>query len=339
MSPVAEPPAAPKVPPMTKPNEEHYHIFHADAHVLSGELRRPIEQKIEQQVPVHIKDRRGGHVTRVSEDFTVEGFISYKRGLTRVSGSRSSKPRPGQTELGWTTLSTSILEGLNVFEVITADRLVSQVSTDHDYENGHVPHVTFLGTQLNNLRVAGFPAQVILNLGIAATKPQNDLPYTTDSAFLQAVQTHNQNILKAQNLPHDVKRRYDDSLKQVQALLSLKPDQRKHQEATILFSLVKQIVINKDPLTSQYPIPGLQVIENLLLIPEFGAAALGEVELKFEEVKERESYEPPLNGSAATGAPYQSHSFEVTMLRMNLGCVGAGTVNAGSSKTNGTGRP
>jgi hypothetical protein len=341
MSPIAEPPVAtaPPVPPMTKPGDEHYHIFHADAHVLSGELTRPIQQKIEQQIPVSLKDRRGGHLTRVSDDFTVEGFVSYKRGLTRVSGSPSSKPRPGQQHVGWTTLSTSILEYLNVFEIITVDRVVSQVSTDHSYEDGRVPFVTFLGTQFSNMRVGGFTAIPVLNLRAADMRPANDLPFTTETNFLNAIASQNGTVLKEPSLPAEVKKRYAASLENVEKLLKLTVEERAITETSVLFSLVSEIIIDKNPASKLYPIPGLTIAGNVITIPEFGAVALGEVELKIEAVKEREFYEPPLNGSAGAGEPYLSHSFEVTMLRMNLGCVGAGTVNAGSSKTNGTGRP
>src|ERR1700685_726446 len=106
------------------------HDYHAHAHVFTGELKHPIKQKIEPQAPVKLNDRRGGHLTRYAEDVSIEGLITFAKGRTRVSGARSLKNN------GWVTLSTSILEGLNVFEVITADRVVSQVSTDHAYENG-----------------------------------------------------------------------------------------------------------------------------------------------------------------------------------------------------------
>ena len=83
-----------------------------------------------------------------------------------MSGSRSLKHH------GWVTLSTSIMEGLNVFEVITADRVVSQVSTEHlparspGKDPDHVPRVTFVGSQFKNLRVGGLPVKLTLDLGI-----------------------------------------------------------------------------------------------------------------------------------------------------------------------------
>src|SRR5258708_35864145 len=83
------------------------HHYHAEAHVLSGDLKRPVEQKIEQHAPVSLKSLRGGHLTRFTEDISIEGLISYKTGHTRVSGSRSLTHNVGET------LATALLEGPN----------------------------------------------------------------------------------------------------------------------------------------------------------------------------------------------------------------------------------
>src|SRR5258708_39335682 len=95
-------------------NEPPSHEFHAEAHVLSGHLQRPIEQKIEDHAPVSLKGRRSGHLTRETEDVSIEGLVTFERGHTRVSGSKSLKPGHG-----WVTLSTSILDGLHVIEIVT----------------------------------------------------------------------------------------------------------------------------------------------------------------------------------------------------------------------------
>ena len=71
------------------------HEYHAEAHVLSGHLQRPIEQKIERHAPVTLNDRRGGRLTRYTEDVNIEGLISFTRGHTRVSGARTLKITAG----------------------------------------------------------------------------------------------------------------------------------------------------------------------------------------------------------------------------------------------------
>jgi hypothetical protein len=286
------------------------HDYHAEAHVLSGHLQRPIEQKIERHAPVTLKDRRGGHLTRFEEQVSIEGLISFTKGHTRVSGARSLKNN------GWITLSSSVLEGLNVFEIITADRVVSQVSTDHPYENGHIPHVTFLGTKFTNLQVSGFPVVLTINLGICGDKPAGDQSYLRDEKFLGAMIEQTQRIANADGLPKELKDQYHVKLTHIERLLKTCDDGDPEARKPVTCSLVQSI--------GEIPIPGVQTFGNVMLIPEFGVVALGEVEVgekKYEDSKAPSNY------------------FEVTGIKMKLGCVGHGAVAAATTVANGHNHP
>ena len=322
-------------------NEQTYpqsHQYHAEAHVLSGELKRPIEQKIEQHAPVSLKSLRGGHLTRFTEDVSIEGLISFKTGLTRVSGSRSLKHH------GWVTLSTSIMEGLNVFEVITADRVVSQVSTEHlpgrkpGQDPDHVPRVTFVGSQFKNLRVGGLPVKLSLDLGICGEKPEDDNPYVTDHKFLTTVQEQVKEIAKSPDLPKAFKYKYDERLAQIETLRNGNGASKDSKEPTkVKCSLVKSIHIEDIE-----QIPGLKTVGNVLIIPEFGIVALAEVEVGTEPplpADEPRAREREANGHPPNGSYRMSNYFQLTMLEMDLGCIGHGTVSVASGKANGGTRP
>jgi len=301
--------------PETMSTEIKYeHMYHAEAHVLSGALERPIEQKIEKHAPVALKDLRGAHLTRSTQDISIEGLISYKRGHTRVSGSRSRKHQ------GWVTLSTSILEGLNVFEIVTADRVVAQLSTDHLPDNRYVPRVTFLGTQFNGIRLSGFPINLEIDLGICGDKPAGDRPYLEESSFLRRIreqaETLSGTIAKAKDLPVGIKDQYDKRLATINELIS--HSLNGNGKASVTCSLVKSIDIRNAP------IPGLRTVGNLLLIPEFGTVALGELEVGIEPM---------------TGFTRPSNYFTLRMVDIVLGCVGHGTVQGGGGSVNGGTRP
>ena len=286
------------------------HDYHAEAHVLSGHLQRPIDQKIERQAPVTLNDRRGGHLTRYADDVSIEGLISFTKGETRVSGARSLKNN------GWVTLSTSILEGLNVFEIITADRVVSQVSTDHPYKDGHVPHVTFLGTQFKNLRVGGFPVTLTLNLGICGDRPANGRSYLQDPKFLAGVKEQTEKITRADGLPKEIKDQYDEKLAYIKKLISAVDARDQGSHEPIRCSLVQSI--------GEIPIPGVQTFGHVLLIPDFGTVALGEIEVGekvYEDSERPNTY------------------FELTGIRMKLGCMGHGTLAAATTTANGHNHP
>lgn len=306
-----------------------YHEYHAEAHVLSGRLERPIDQMIEPHAPVLLKGRRGGHLTRAAQDITIEGLITFKKGSTRVSGSVSRKNH------GWVTLSTSIVEGLNVFEVITADRVVSQVSTEHPPKQGHVPRVTFLGSQFDNLRVSGFPVALTLDYGACGMKPEKDVSYLRDSAFLESAYSRTNRVAdrlaKIADLPAGLDTEFAGRLDVIKKLMAdctrtgeVDPD------AKVICSLVQSIDVQLGKST----IPGLQAIENVILVPDFGWVALGEIEVGTE------AYEPTPY-STSDGPPTKSYSnyFHLKMVDMHLGCVGHGTATAGSAKSNGQSYP
>jgi hypothetical protein len=287
--------------------ETPYHDYHAEAHVLSGHIKRPIDQKIEHQAQINLHDRRGGHFTRFSETVSVEGLLSYAKGKTRVSGSRSPKHK------GWVTLSTSVIEGLNAFEVITADRIVAQVSTDHLYENGHFPFVTFLGSQFTNFQVSGFQVQLNLNFGVCGSRPADNRSYLRDLTFLETVQRQTEKIAKANGLPKELKRSYDERLVNIHKLIRQSSEGVwENDEPRVICSLVESI--------GEIPIPGVTSYGNVLVIPEFGTVSLGEI------LVGEKNYE---------GNDKPSVYFTLKGIQMDMGCVGDGTAIAATAHANG----
>ncbi|MGC2446165.1 MAG: hypothetical protein WA477_00865 [Candidatus Sulfotelmatobacter sp.] len=297
--------------PATVGRQTPYHDYHADASVLSAQLQRPIEQKIEPQSPVSLNDRRGGHFTRYVENVSVEGLISFTRGETRVSGSRSKKTN------GWVTLSTSIIEGLRVFEIITADRVVSQVSTEHPYEDGHFPAVTFLGTQFTNLSVGGFPLSLNFKFDICGKRPAGGRSYLQDSTFLNGVRQQTAKIADAKGLPTELKARYDERLANIDQLIAESDnDEPRRDEPKIICSVIESI--------GKIPIPGVESYGNLLVIPDFGSVALGEIEVGQKMYKDTEK---------------PCVYFTLTGINMKLGCVGDGEVQTATATANGHSHP
>jgi hypothetical protein len=294
---------------------ETWHEFHAEAHVLSGDLRHPVEQKIERHAPIELKDRKGGHLTRLTDDVNIEGLVTFKSGRTRVSGSMSTKKDHDPKNHGFVTLATSVVEGLNVFEVITVDRIVSQVSTDHPYENGHFPHVTFLGSQFDNLRANGGLLTTRLNLGICGQRPRDDTSYLSDRGFLTRAKEHLGKIVEADFLAPDVKADYTKRLTDINNLIKGSRENNPKVTCSIVAS-----IDNLDAI----PIPGVRAVGHVLFIPDFGTVSLGEVEVS------EQKYE---------GSERPSNYFELMMFKMKLGCIGGGTVNGGGASTNGNTHP
>src|SRR5580700_3749000 len=317
----------PKSPVAPKPVMEPYHVYHAEAHVLSGNLKHPVNQPIERKARVVLeKTRRDGHVSQFVAEDTMEGLISFKAGHTRASGTKiEKKDLWGNDHSGWVTLSTSVLEGLNVFEVITVDRVVAQVSTEHPMTDGHVPRVTFLGTRFENFRIGGYPVEVELDLGICGGKPDGDRPYLEDRGFLDRVQRQFNEIAGAKGLPDDLEKKYDAEIAYIDDLKKRANGRAKGErngDPNLQCSLVKSI--------GPIPIPGVKTFGNIIFIPDFGTVSLAEVEVGISD-----NGSSTTTGSGSTSSPNDSNYFTLNMLHMHLGCIGGGTVVVASTKTNG----
>jgi hypothetical protein len=286
----------------------HFHEFHAQAHLLSGYLKHPIERTIRPHSEVTLRGTRGGHRTRVAQNLRIDGLIHLRHGRTRVSGGGTLKHK------GYITLATAVLEGLNVFEVVEADRIVSQVSTEHAYDDGHIPSVTFLGAHFNNLQINGAPVELTLNLGVCGKKPGNDRSYLEDETFLNTARAQIEKVAKAGGLPKELETEYANKLAAIDALLHGDKDPK--LKATC--SLVQSI----DNI-GEIPVPGIREVGHVLVIPEFGWVALGEVEVSAEFYKDEL---PPNN---------VSNCFTLKMLDIHLGCIGGGAITSGGGSLNG----
>jgi hypothetical protein len=252
------------------------HLFHSEAKVLHAQLFRPLEQEVKPQAYVQLKSE-GGYLAEHLTDFRIEGVISVKSAYTHVAGHKSLKANHG-----WTTLATSSIEGLNVMEVVTADRVVAQISLEHPLE-GYVPSVTFLGTRFENLKIAGHLVDPRLDLDILGPKPAGDKLYLEDPGFLKRAGT-------TKTFP-DLSQQWKEYIKSERR--GAKPT------ASVECSLANNLHAKPWKATA-----------NVIDVPEFGKVFLSELKVECD-------------------------TFQLTMIRLEMGCAGEGSGSAGSLIVNG----
>jgi hypothetical protein len=131
------------------------HYFHAEANSLGGFIDKPLQKVIPHQSSVSLASV-GGHATNSTGAFNFEGVISCTAAHTRVSG------RLLETDGTPSTMVTSVVEGFNLLEVVTADRIVAQISMEHPLDGGD-PVVTFTGSRFEGLKIGGQDASLTLN--------------------------------------------------------------------------------------------------------------------------------------------------------------------------------
>jgi len=140
-------------------------LYHANAHALSGHITRPFDHLIEVQAGTTLP-MSGGHGSARVENFRFDGFVSFRAGYSQVSGSEKfvSNDR-GEEKCIHTTLASSVVEGLNILDMITVDRVVSRIAAS--YEAGEEGESVVFGTQFDNLRINGCRIEVELHHELA----------------------------------------------------------------------------------------------------------------------------------------------------------------------------
>jgi hypothetical protein len=277
--------------------QKRYHIYEAEAEALSGNLTLPLIHAV--KPPTYVKlNERGGYLSQHAENYRLGGVVSFHSAYTQVAGNPDVK-----VDHGWNTLTTAVVEGLNVLDVVTADRIVCQISTDHPLV-GYVPTVTFLGTRIENLRIAGVPVDVEMNLDMLGEKPVNDAPYTSDGGFIERVAAQRNQIQSLENIPADISARYN-RLPEISA-----------KQGKIECSLVNYA-------GGKFP---WRCFGNAIDVPHFGKIYL--VTLTVEQ----SDFDTP------TGAPRKT-TITLNMIEMVMGCVGGGGLTGGGGKTNGQSAP
>jgi hypothetical protein len=125
------------------------YFYHASAYGLAAEIERPVKQSICSQAPSTLSSSGGRGSNRV-EKFNMAPFVSFEAAYTEVGGSYDDCHNMH------TTYASAIVEGLNIADVVTADRVVARMviySPEDGKDGEHSYDIT--GSHFDNLRVAG----------------------------------------------------------------------------------------------------------------------------------------------------------------------------------------
>ncbi len=257
--------------------------FHADASSLGGFIEKPFQKHIPPQASSTLPSV-GGHVTSRTEAFNFEGVISCRAAYTRVSGRHIE-------ENGSATVSvTSVLEGLNILEIVKAERIVAQVTAEYSSKGGF-PRVSFAGSHFDGLTIGHSDASLAVNaglLGLPSGAKALRVPIT-EALFQETGRQQAAKLVKSAKAEPD-----QDSLRWlIDRYGWMESDRKPAKDGFLLCSLVDGV---------GGAIPG-RSFGHVLEIPDFGRIFLGELLVS-----------PSL--------------FRVSMIRAELGCTVHGGGNA-----------
>lgn len=129
--------------------------YHASVMGVSGRITHPFDEVLPAQASLALP--QDGGFGRISVNrFCFQGILSFEAAHALVSGSFSERDRTFDT----TAMVT--IEGLNILNMVTADRVVARIASSH-HENPDRGHfITPLGSYIENLRIAGYPVTLDL---------------------------------------------------------------------------------------------------------------------------------------------------------------------------------
>jgi hypothetical protein len=282
-------------PPLPQDEKKAFHEYYAAADVLSADFEEPLREEIKPRA--HVKLPKDGHYQfKQADPFRLDGLISYRSGYTQVAGHRSTKHAHG-----FTTLATSVVEDLNVLDVVTADRVVGQVSTEHPvFNEGPVPTVTFLGTRFDNLRIGGHKVEVERHVDILGHRRGACECFFDDKGVLSRISDQYAYISGVKDLPPWAKERYRWDAAAAK------------QQGQLKCSLVNRVT----------GYPGVS-FGHVIDVPHFGRIFLAELSLDRTEAKDQDHND--------------TYKFSLTMIRLELGCLAHGSAKIAALDTNGTG--
>jgi len=263
--------------------------FHADASSLGGFIEKPFQKHLPPQASASLPSV-GGHISTRTEAFDFEGVISCRAAHTRVSG------RHLEEDGSASILVTSVLEGLNILEIVKAERIVAQVTAEFPATGGF-PRISFAGTHFDQFVIGHSGAEIALNpglLGFATGKAAR--------AVLTQALFHETGKQQAAKLVKSVKAEADqNTLRWLTDRYGwMDSDRKPEKDGFSLCSLV-------DGVGGE--IPG-KSFGHVIDIPDFGRIFLGEVLV-------------------------YPGSIQVSMVRAELGCSTHGSVSVGSAAVRG----
>jgi hypothetical protein len=147
---------------MLKPPQKRF-AYKAHGVALAATFTKPRAEFLEAQAPVALPVT-GGMSSAVVENFNFQNIISFRRTASHASGTQNPDTK------AFNTLVTSETEGFNILGVVSADRIVVRVASKHfiDPPQGAAkipePSMVTLGSHIDNLRIAGHPIGLKLDL-------------------------------------------------------------------------------------------------------------------------------------------------------------------------------
>ena len=226
--------------------------YHADASPLGGHITHPFEKVVHTQASTSLA-QAGGHAESRIGSYQLDNTVTSGPAYSHTSGVVN------KTTGAWTTLVTSVVENLNVLEVVTADRIVSKLHVEYPQQGDH-PRISIIGSKFVNLRVNGESINPVLDIDLLKSESKGEFPdkhLMEEKVFNNKVSSHYKKITETKGAPEWLAGRH----------ASMKSPESRKKKGYVLCSLVEDL---------QGARPGTS-FGHVLHVPGFGNIFFGEL--------------------------------------------------------------
>lgn len=273
--------------------------FQSHANSLGGFIEKPIPKYIPPQASSSLPSVGGLATSRLGA-FNHEEILHCTSSYARVEGSETTiEGGDIDEDGGWSVKTTAVLENLNILEVVTADRVISQISVDYP-KDGSLPRISLAGSQFVNLQIGGFHARPSFHLGLLRPEFGIDASQSqlTWENFRETGRTQAETLIRSVGITGDADRKAFAWIEE--RFQWMREDLTPTGDQWALCSLVDSV---------DQTIPG-RTFGHVVEIPDFGRIFLAEVTVSLSSV-------------------------ELTMIRAELGCAVTAQLSAGTTGVSG----
>jgi len=276
------------------------HYFHANASAWGGQLDYPVNTTLPVLAPTSLPSV-GGYLQAEHNGFRIGEMISIDRAYTSVSGTRN--PRDGSFE----TIVTATIEGLNVGKVLFAKEITMQLSTNHpsnETSDAYFPKVSFGSVVYSGLRTNSCELTPVVDVSAFTTQGHPGQSWLYNPNLRQfALDQSKEFAAQAKKLAGKGIPVFDRLLKRHSG------DGPNSVQAITDRGNIICTVVPKIKMTGKCD--GATAVGNTLYVPDFGRIMLGELIV-------------------------DGNSFNLTMVRLDLGSKSTSTGSGPQGTTNGT---
>jgi hypothetical protein len=182
-------------------SKKRVYYYHADAAPIGGHFTKPDEKILHSHGSSSLA-QGGGHIASRVSGFKLDKLVSFDEAYSEIQGT--------VTKTGsWTTRVTSVVEGLNILDMVKADRVIAVLEVEHP-NVGHHAKASVVESTFENLNINGVSISPVLGKRVLKSYKKGAFPagpIIEDDDYLTRAIEQSKKLTEAADTPNWLKNR------------------------------------------------------------------------------------------------------------------------------------